>query len=348
MTTVLVTGATGCVGANIVEALLKRGYTVRALRRETSSLRALAGLEPELVTGDVLDLPALRAAMAGCDGVFHAAAISQYWRNEPATIYAINVEGTRNVLQAARETGVRRVVYTSSVGALGKPARRGALLDERATFNLRPARFPYGHSKALAEAEVRQAVAGGLEVASFEAASLEAACLEAACLEAVIVNPVTVIGRRDVGFVGGEFLRAARQGKAFAAPPGGVGIISASAVGRGHVLAFERGRSGERYILNGENILYRQLMRIVAEVVGARPPAFVIPGPALALAAGVVDLARRIRGAPLLVEGNQMRLSVQRLFYDASKAERELGLAPVSARRAVEEAWAWYQAEGLL
>lgn len=333
MTTVLVTGATGCVGANIVEALLNRGYTVRALRRETSSLRALAGLEPELVTGDVLDLPALRAAMAGCDGVFHAAAISQYWRNEPATIYTINVEGTRNVLQAARETGVRRVVFTSSVGALGKPARRGALLDETATFNLPPARFPYGHSKALAEAEVRQAVAGGPE---------------AACFEAVIVNPVTVIGRRDVGFVGGEFLRAARQGKAFAAPPGGVGIISASAVGKGHVLAYERGRSGERYILNGENILYRQLMRIVAEVVGARPPAFVIPGPALALAAGGVDLARRIRGAPLLVEGNQMRLSVQRLYYDASKAERELGLAPVSARRAVEEAWAWYQAEGLL
>ena len=332
MTTVLVTGATGCVGANIVEALLKRGYTVRALRRETSSLRALAGLEPELVTGDVMDLPALRAAMAGCDGVFHAAAISQYWRNEPATIYAVNVEGTRNVLQAARETGVRRVVYTSSVGALGKPARHGALLDERATFNLPPARFPYGHSKALAEAEVLQAVAGGLESA----------------FEAVIVNPVTVIGRRDVGFVGGEFLRAARQGKAFAAPPGGVGIIPASAVGRGHVLAFERGRNGERYILNGENILYRQLMRIVAEVVGARSPAFVIPGPALALAAGVVDLARRFRGAPLLVEGNQMRLSVQRLFYDASKAERELGLAPVSARHAVEEAWAWYQAEGLL
>lgn len=338
MTTVLVTGATGCVGANIVEALLNRGYTVRALRRETSSLRALAGLEPELVTGDVLDLPALRAAMAGCEGVFHAAAISQYWRNEPATIYAINVEGTRNVLQAARETGVRRVVFTSSVGALGKPARRGALLDESATFNLRPARFPYGHSKALAEAEVRQAVAGGLESASRESASLEA----------VIVNPVTVIGRRDVGFVGGEFLRAARQGKAFAAPPGGVGIISASAVGKGHVLAYERGRNGERYILNGENILYRQLMRIVAEVVGARPPAFVIPGLALALAAGGVDLARRIRGAPLLVEGNQMRLSVQRLYYDASKAERELGLAPVSARRAVEEAWAWYQAEGLL
>jgi dihydroflavonol-4-reductase len=329
MTTILVTGATGCVGANIVEALLKRGYTVRALRRASSSLRALAGLEPELVTGDVLDLPSLCAALEGCDGVFHAAAISQYWRNEPATIYAVNVEGTRNVLRAAQETGVRRIVFTSSVGALGQPARQGALLDETAAFNLPPARFPYGHSKALAEAEVQQAIAGGL-------------------LEAIIVNPATVIGRRDVGFVGGEFLRTARQGKAVAAPPGGVGIISASAVGRGHVLAYERGRSGERYILSGENVLYRQLMRTVAEVVGVRPPAFVIPAPALALAAGVVDVLRRLRGAPLLVEGNQMRLSTRRLFYDTSKAERELGLTPVSARSAVEEAWAWYQAEGLL
>lgn len=333
MTTILVTGATGCVGANIVEALLKRGYTVRALRRETSSLRALSGLEPELVTGDITDLPSLRAAMAGCGGVFHAAAISQYWRNEAATIYAVNVEGTRNVLRAARETGVRRIVFTSSVGALGQPVRRGALLDETAAFNLPPARFPYGHSKALAEVEVQQAIAD---------ARLEAA------FEAIIVNPSTVIGRRDVGFVGGEFLRAARQGQAFAAPPGGVGIISASAVGKGHVLAYERGRSGERYILSGENVLYRQLMRTVAEVVGVRPPAFVIPAPALALAAGVVDLLRRLRGAPLLVEGNQMRLSTRRLFYDTSKAERELGLTPVSARRAVEEAWAWYQAEGLL
>lgn len=329
MTLVLVTGATGCVGANIVEALLKRGYTVRALRRATSSLRALTGLEPELVTGDVMDLPALRAAMDGCAGVFHAAAISQYWRNDPATIYSVNVEGTRNVVQAACETGVRRIVFTSSVGALGQPAHRGALLDETAAFNLPPARFPYGHSKALAEAEVQRALAGG-------------------SLEAVIVNPSTVIGQRDVGFVGGEFLRAARQGKAVAAPPGGVGIISASAVGKGHALAYERGRSGERYILSGENVLYRRLMRTVAEVVGVRPPAFVIPAPALALAAGVVDVLRRLRRTPLLVEGNQMRLSTRRLFYDTSKAERELGLPPVSARRAVEEAWAWYQAEGLL
>lgn len=325
---VLVTGATGCVGANIVEALLKRGYTVRALRRETSSLAALAGLDPELATGDVMDAPSLLAAMEGCAGVFHAAAISQYWRNKPETIYTINVEGTRNVLQAARETGVRRVVFTSSAGALGAPVRRGALVNETATFNLPPARFPYGRSKALAEVEVQKAVASGLDV--------------------VIVNPVTVIGQRDVGFVGGEFLRAARQGKALAAPPGGVGVIAASAVGRGHVLALERGRCGERYILNGENITYRQLLTIVAEVVGARRPLFVIPRFALKTFALLVDGARRVRRVAPLVDGNQLRLSAQKFYFDGSKAERELGLIPVAARRGVEEAWAWYQAQGLL
>lgn len=328
MTRALVTGATGCVGANIVEALLRRGYAVRALRRETSSLAALAGLEPELVTGDVMDLPALQAAMDGCEVVFHAAAISQYWRNKPTLIYTINVEGTRHVLQAARETGVRRVVFTSSVAALGAPTKRGMLIDETATFNLPPARFPYGHSKALAELAVQEAVAQGLDV--------------------VIVNPVTVIGQRDIGFVGGEFLRAARQGKAIIAPPGGVGVISASAVGRGHVLALERGRRGERYILNGENILYRDLMTLVASIVGVRRPWVVVPGPVLELAALVVTGIARLRRTPLLVDGNQLRLSTRCLFYDGSKAERELGLTPVCARRAVEEAWAWYQAQGLL
>lgn len=328
MTRALVTGATGCVGANIVEALQKRGYAVRALRRETSSLAALVGLDPELAIGDVLDAPALRAAMDGCEVVFHAAAISQYWRNSPETIYTINVTGTHNVLQAARESGVRRVVFTSSVGALGIPLKRGALLDETATFNLPPARFPYGHSKALAEVEVQRAVAEGLDV--------------------VIVNPATVIGQRDIGFVGGEFLRAAQQGKAFAAPPGGVGVISASAVGRGHVLALERGRRGERYILSGENILYRELMAVVADIVGARRPWFVIPRPALEIAALAAQGAGRFRRAAPLVDANQMRLSVRRLYFDTSKAERELGLLSVPARRGVEEAWAWYQAQGLL
>jgi len=221
MSTALVTGATGCVGANIVEALLARGYSVRALRRASSRLTALNGLEPELVIGDIMDVGSLRNAMAGCEVVFHAAAVSQYWRNSVDLLY-----------QSA--SGVARVVVTSSVAVLGVPSNDHPVLDESATFNRPPGRFHYGYSKVLTEAEAARAIAGGLDV--------------------VCVNPASVIGRRDVYFVGGEVLRTAKRGLAFVAPPGGMGIVAAEVVGLGHVLAAERGRTGERYILNGENI----------------------------------------------------------------------------------------------
>jgi dihydroflavonol-4-reductase len=325
---VLVTGATGCVGANVVEALLARGHEVRAMQRSTSRLIALDGLAPEMVVGDVLNLDSLRAAMDGCDWVVHAAAISQYWRNGADLITRVNVDGTRNVLQAAQETGVTRLVYTSSVAALGLPEEPGAYLDETSTFNLPPERFPYGHSKALAEAAVQEAVRAGLD--------------------AVIVNPVSVIGQRDVGFVGGEFLRAAKRGKALVAPPGGSGIVSARATGEGHVLAAERGRTGERYILNGENLRFRDLMRIVANVVGARPPWLVIPRPAMWLFAASVRWLNRLRDGPPLIDDVQARLSAHFIYFDGSKAERELGFPYVSAREAVEEAWTWYRKHDML
>lgn len=325
---VLVTGATGCVGANVVEALLARGHAVRAMQRSTSSLKALEGLAPEMVIGDILDLDSLRAAMAGCDWVVHAAAISQYWRNGPDLIYRVNVEGTRNVLQAAQEAGVQRLVYTSSAAVFGLPTEPGAVLDESSTFNLPPERFPYGHSKVLAEAAVQEAACKGLD--------------------AVIVNPVAVIGQRDIGFVGGEFLRAAKQGQAVVAPPGGSGVISARVVGEGHVLAAEHGRTGERYILNGENLLFRELMRTVADVVGARPPWFVIPRPAMRLFAALVRGLNRLRKGPPLIDDVQARLSAYEIYFDSGKAEEELGLPHVPARAAVEEAWTWYRKHDML
>ena len=324
----LVTGATGCVGANIVEALLARGYTVRALRRATSKLDALAGLDPEYAIGDVMDEASLFAAMDGCELVFHAAAVSQYWRSGPEAIYAANVEGTRNVLRAARAQGVRRVVFTSSVAALGVPTRRGQVLDESATFNLRPAQFHYGHSKVLAEAEAQRAVAEGLDV--------------------VIVNPVPVIGQRDIHFVGGEILRTAKRGLLVATPPGGMGVVSAKATGEGHALAAERGRAGERYILNGENVSHRALMALAAEVAGARAPWITIPRGLMSPLAALVDLANRVRRATPLVDGSQLHLSMRDMYFDSSKAERELGFTGGSARESVLEAWAWYNEHGLL
>jgi dihydroflavonol-4-reductase len=327
-TRALVTGATGCVGANIVEALLARGYDVRALRRASSKLDALAGLDPEYAIGDVLDEVSLRAAISGCTLVFHAAAVSQYWRNGPEAIYAANVEGTRNVMRAALAQGVQRVVFTSSVAVLGVPTRRGQLLDETNTFNLRPVQFHYGHSKVLAEAEVQRAVAEGLDV--------------------VIVNPVSVIGQRDVHFVGGEILRTAKRGLLVAAPPGGMGIVSAKATGEGHVLAAERGRTDERYILNGENISHRVLMAMAAEVAGKRPPWITIPRVLMTPLAALVDVLNCVRRATPLVDGSQLHLSSRDMYFDGRKAERELGFAGGSAQVAVAEAWAWYNRHGLL
>lgn len=324
----LVTGATGCVGANIVEALLARGYQVRALRRASSRLDALDGLTPEWAVGDVTDEAALRDAMAGCDLVFHAAAISQYWRNKADQIYTVNVGGTRNVLRAAQASGIRRVIFTSSVAVLGIPTRPGQLLDETAVFNQRPERFHYGHSKLLAEAEVQRAVAAGLDV--------------------VIVNPVSVIGQRDIYFVGGEILRTAQKGWAIAAPPGGMGLVSARAVGLGHVLAAEKGRTGERYILNGENLSHRALMRLVAEVTGTRPPFLTLPRPLMGPLAAVVDWWNERHLSPLPMEGNQVRLSALDLYFDGRKAVGELGFPLVPAREAVAEAWAWYRDQQLL
>ena len=330
----LVTGATGCVGANVVEALSGRGYRVRALRRPTSRPDALTGLTPEFVSGDVLDPASLRTAMEGCDLVFHAAAVSQYWRESTSMLYTVNVLGTRNVLRAAEACGVVRVVLTSSVAVLGIPTpdrpggSRLPMLDESAVFNQLPARFHYGHSKLLAESEAARAVAAGLDV--------------------VCVNPATVIGRRDVNFVGGEILRTVRRGWFPISPPGGMGVVSAQAVGLGHVLAAEAGRVGERYILNGENVAHRDLLAMVAVEVGGRPPLGVAPRSAMRAAAAAcrVVIGATARSYPAMLA--QFELSARDMFFDGSRAERELGVPRISAREAVKDAWEWYRRQGLL
>lgn len=323
----LVTGATGCVGANVVAALLERGYAVRALRRATSTTDALDDLDPEPTIGDILDPPSLVEAMRGCALVFHVAAVSEYWRTPPDRIYRVNVEGTRNVLAAAREAGVGRVIYTSSVGALGIP-QPGRLLDESATFNLPPARFVYGHSKHLAEQVVQETVARGLDV--------------------VIVNPAGVMGARDVHWIGGSVLRAVRRGLGCFAPPGGLNWVDAETAGLGHVLAAERGRTGERYILGGENISHRAALETVAEVVGGREPLATLPRPLMSLVAWLTDGVNTLKPGIPLFNGEQARLSAVNIYCDCRKAQRELGLPMIPFRVAVERACAWYRARGYL
>jgi dihydroflavonol-4-reductase len=323
----LVTGATGCVGANVVEALLAQGYRVRAMRRAASALTALESLEPELVVGDVLDPASLESAIRGCELVFHVAAISDYWRSGAARTYNVNVQGTKNVVGAAMASGVDRLVYTSSIGALGLP-RPGQLLDESTPRGLPPARFVYGRSKYMAEQAVAAAVARGLD--------------------AVTVNPTGVIGARDVHFIGGSLLREAKRGLTWITFSGGLNWVDAGAVGIGHVLAAERGRTGGRYILGGENISHRRAMEIAAQVVGGRRPVVTLPRGLVRLAAPMIDWWNVVWPRTPVFSGEQARLSGEYVYADSGLAHRELGLPVTGFRKGAENAYAWYRAHGFM
>ncbi len=323
----LVTGGTGFLGANLAAGLIDRGWKVRILRRTTSPLDAVKDLNVEHAIGDVLEAGSLPAALDGVDVVFHVAAISIYWRSKPDLIYKVNVDGTRHVLDAARLAGVKRVVFTSSAAAVG--IVRGRPSNEADPYHENIVKFPYGHSKWLAEEVARQAARNGQQV--------------------VIVNPSVIVGPRDINWGAGSIIKEIANRRVPGTPPGGVNYVAVSDVVAGHIAAAERGRPGERYILSGENLTHRQLMDIVARVVGVKPPRWNMPGwlfPPLAFAAGA---AARI-SVRLPIDATQLRLSREFIWFDNSKARRELDL-PASrtpVEQAVRAAYEWYRANGYL
>jgi dihydroflavonol-4-reductase len=323
----LITGATGFVGSNIAAALAARGDQVRVLRRATSRLDALEGVPVEHVVGDILEQDSLATAVQGCEVVFHVAAVAQYWRMGKDTVYRVNVEGTRNVMQAALKAGVKRVVHTSSVAALGY-LPGGNLADESQTFPQELSWWPYGHSKYLAELEVQKAVRQGLP--------------------AVIVNPTIIIGPRDVNFVSGSLIQASVKGQLRVVPPGGSNVVHSRDVVTGQLAAAERGRVGERYILGGENLSHWEAAMMIASITGGARPVLVLPGWTLSPLARLVDTINGLSHRPPLVTGEQIRLGGQTFYVDISKAVRELGLPQTPFRQAVTDAYRWYQERGLL
>lgn len=329
MTRAFVTGGTGFVGANLVQALNTRDIDARVLLRPTSSQQALQGLVYETVTGNVLDEPdALARAMEGCDWVFHVAAVADYWRRKRELLYRVNVGGTRNVLQAAQRAGVRRLVFTSSLAALGVPQERGQLLDEADTFNLSPDSFPYGHSKALAEQEVLAAVEQGLH--------------------AVIVNPSIVLGPRDVNQISGSLVVQAARGRLRFAVPGGANFIDVADVVAGHIAAAEKGGSGERYVLGNHNLTHKEAVSIICDVVGRNRPRVTIPGWILPPAATLVRAVRVLLGNVLPADENQVRLMSAFIFADNQKAVAELSLPQTPFRVTVQRTYNWYNRNGYL
>jgi dihydroflavonol-4-reductase len=323
----LVTGATGFIGANLIEAMAQRSWGARALRRQTSSLRALENLEYESAIGDINLPETLPAAMEGVDVVFHVAASADYWRSDKHKMMRVNVDGTRNVLQAALDAGVRRVVFTSSCASLGKPPF-GQTLNESAQFNLLPDEFPYGYSKHKAEQVAQEFVQRGLDV--------------------VIVNPAVVLGPRDVNLISGSIIVEAAKRSLPAIPPGGVSFIDVADVCAGHLAAAERGKTGERYILTSENLWYRDVFAQLAAMTGKKAPAIALPGGAFRLASNVVDFARESLKMNLPLNGEQVRFSADTFWFDASKAKRELGLNPMPFIDAARRTYEWYKTNGFI
>jgi len=324
----LVTGGTGFLGANLTGGLLERGWQVRILRRSTSPLDAVKDLTVEHAIGDILEPASLAAAMVeDVDVVFHVAAISIYWRSKLDVIYRVNVEGTRRVLEAARQAGVKRVVFTSSASAVG--IVRGRPSNEDDAFHEKIARFPYGHSKWLAEEVAREAVKKGQDV--------------------VIVNPSVIVGPRDVNWGSGSIIKEVASRRVPGVPPGGVNYVAVEDVVAGHIAAAAGGRSGERYLLTGENLTHRQLGDIVARVVGVKAPRWNMPRwlfPPLARAA---DVASRF-GVRLPIDATQILLSREFIWFDNAKARRELDLPTpcTPVEQAVRQAYEWYVENGYL
>jgi dihydroflavonol-4-reductase len=323
----LVTGSTGFVGANLCAALVAHGWSVRALHRASSRLDALQRVPVEHAIGDVTQPETLVEAMRGCDVVFHVAAVADYWRQSAEKLYHVNVEGTRAVCQAALDAKISRLVFTSSAASLGIP-KPGQPADESHEFNLPPERFRYGHSKLLAEGVVREFVSRGLN--------------------AVIVNPSIILGPGDLNEISGSIVtEVARQRSAsLVYPPGGVNYIDVQDVCAGHIAAAGRGRTGERYILGAHNLTHHEAMKTVAEVVGTPLPRLGIPRALIGPLAALLDLAAKIAGHPLPMNGDQMRLSAETVFFDASKAIRELGLPQTPFRQTVERTYQWYKTHG--
>jgi dihydroflavonol-4-reductase len=320
------TGGTGFVGANLARVLLDRGWAVRALVRAGSDARNLDGLAVERYEGDLLD-GGLAAGMAGCDALFHVAAHYSLWRREAEQLYRVNVLGTINVLRAARDAGVPRVVYTSSVGAI--PPVHGGTADESRTGKLSSLIGPYKRSKFLAEAAAKRAAEEGQDV--------------------VIVNPATPIGPWDrKPTPTGDMLLRFLTGKMPALVETGLNFVDVEDVARGHVDAYERGAAGQRYILGSENLTLRGLLNRVGALSGRTVPRRTVPS-WIPLGVAYVDeavLGRLGKRPSVPIDG--VRMSSEFMYYDSSKARNQLDYRTGSLDGAIGRAIAWFREHGYL
>ena len=324
---VFVTGATGFVGSHVARELSRQGAQLRLLVRLTSNLRNLEGLQAETVVGDLLQPESLRTSIRGCDALMHVAADYRLWVRDPKAMYAANVDGTRALLRIAREEGVPRTVYTSSVATMGFKSD-GTIVDETTPVSLADMVGHYKRSKFLAEQEAIAAAKGGQQV--------------------IILNPTTPIGPMDVkptptGRIIVDFLN--RKFPAYVDT--GLNLVDVAEIARTHADALEKGRSGERYILGGENLTLKQILDKMSAITG-------LPSPNLRVAHSVAmifaffdeTITGRILGREPRATVEAVRMGKKKMFASSAKAQRELGFRIVPVYSALRAAIDWFRANG--
>src|SRR6267143_432419 len=322
-----VTGATGFLGSHVARVLAYNGADMRLLVRSSSNPRNIEGLRADRALGDLRDPASLEKAMAGCDVVFHVAADYRLWVRDPNEMYRANAEGTRAILEAARKNGVRRVVYTSSVATIGF-TRNGSPANEDSPVSLADMIGHYKRSKFMAEQLALEAGRSGLHV--------------------VVVNPTTPVGDQDLkptptGRIVVDFLK--RKFPVYVET--GLNLVDVRECARGHVTALEKGKSGERYILGGENLTLKQILDKLAKITGLPSPMLKLPY-IFAYAAGIADeiVTGRLRGREPRATIDTVRMGAKKMFASSDKAERDLGWKIVPVESALRRAVEWFRGNG--
>ncbi len=322
--TTLLTGATGFVGSAVARSLLARGHTLRLLVRRGSDRANVAGLDAELAEGDLTDAASLRRAVEGCRYLFHVAADYRLWVPDPAAMMAANVAGTRTLLLAAQAAGVERMVYCSSVAALGLTSD-GTPADETTPVH-------------------EDRIIGAYKLSKYRAEQAVLALVRDHALPVVIVNPSTPVGPRDIKPTPtGKMIRDAADGRMPAYVECGLNIVHVDDVAEGHALALERGAIGQRYILGGQDFSLGEVFAMAARAAGRKPPRIKLPiGPLLPVALVCEALARF--GIEPVVTRETLAMSRKKMFFSSARARAELGYAPRPAADAIGDAVAWFAA----
>ncbi|HET6674265.1 MAG TPA: hopanoid-associated sugar epimerase [Nitrospiraceae bacterium] len=319
----LVTGASGFIGGAVVRALVASGVQVRVTARPGNDMRHLAGVTMERVEGDLRNRESLRRALEGCRQLYHVAAHYALWAKDPSIFYDVNVAGTRNLLEAARDTGIERTVYCSTIGAIGLPPG-GGLGTETTPVSLDQMAGHYKRSKYLAEQEVLKLAREGLPV--------------------VIVNPSAPVGAGDVKPTPtGQVIVDFMKGRMPAYIETGMNLIDVEDVAAGHLLAMEKGRLGERYILGNRNLLLREVFDILSRLTGVKAPRIKLPRLAILPLAHLNEWMSSITNQPPRIPLEGIRMAKYKMHYDCSKALKELGLPQTPVEIALDKAVKWFR-----